>query len=473
MDLQTFKRKDTLLTDDFPQREYTSRASEQKNSVHIGQLKLLLSEISFLTLFLTEEINPIVVYAGAAPGNHIPILSDLFPEIEFHLYDPSPFKINPSNKIKIYNQYFLDKDALDWKNKKNVYFISDIRTSDYHVKTEEENEDAILGDMKMQANWVDLMEPTQSLLKFRLPYAINQVFKKYGETIEYFDGYVFFQAYAGQSSTETRLVPIRGTKKLWNFKLYESQMFYLNSIVREKFRYYNPFFGDDTPVFGEGHVNDFDDRLMAQIIIDYLEKKLCISDKLLKSFYDILMKDLFGKDEVLDLRKKIDKSSGKQYYNKKGFTRAFLFSVFDPSKSGTPDISGFVIRVLSPNQEPYFIFNNTFSKPSFFTLSTNKWNQSSEYFKLLTEELERDFLIPSTDLDKVKKQLFTLFDDDLLLFVVTVDISTLNKNMEDIFIKSKIDPSVKIVAESELKNTKFDDMMTKHINTYEKYKDKL
>jgi hypothetical protein len=45
--------------------------------------------------------------------------------------------------------------------------------------------------------------------------------------------------------------------------------------------------------------------------------------------------------------------------------------------------------------------------------------------------------------------------------------------MEDIFIKSKIDPSVKIVAESELKNTKFDDMMTKHINTYEKYKDKL
>jgi hypothetical protein len=98
---------------------------------------------------MNNKDKPIVVYAGAAPGNHIPILSDLFPEIEFHLYDPAPFKINPSNKIKIYNQYFLDKDALDWKNKDNVYFISDIRTSDYHVKTEEENEDAILGDIKI------------------------------------------------------------------------------------------------------------------------------------------------------------------------------------------------------------------------------------------------------------------------------------------------------------------------------------
>jgi hypothetical protein len=473
MELKQFTRKDTILTEDFPKKEYSSRSSEQKNSVHIGQIKLLLSEISFLTLFLNEKENPIVVYAGAAPGNHIPILSDLFPEIEFHLYDPAPFKIKQTNKIKIYNQYFLDKDASQWTNKDNVYFISDIRTSDFRFVSEEENEDEILNNMKMQAKWVDIINPVQSLLKFRLPYAIEKVRKKYGETIEYFDGYVFFQAYAGQSSTETRLVPIKGTKKLWNFKIYESQMFYLNSVVREKFRYYNPFFGDDTPIFGKGHVNDFDDRLMAQILIDYLEKKLCVSYKLLLSFYEVLMKDLYGMDQVLELRKEVEKSSGKQYYHKKGFTRAFLFSVFDPSKSATPEKSGFIIKVLSSDKEPYFIFNNVDDTKSFFILNEKKWNESSEYLSSIKEKLEERFVNSSINFDEVKNKLFTLFDDNLLLLVVTLDMSTLTKNIENIINNYKSDSSISIIPESQLKNTKFNNIIIKHINTYENYKNKL
>src|SRR5437868_821867 len=62
-----------------------------------GQRKLLLSEIEFLTIYWNaQEIpDPIVVYVGAAHGNHIPLLSEMFPSFEFHLYDPAKFNIEP------------------------------------------------------------------------------------------------------------------------------------------------------------------------------------------------------------------------------------------------------------------------------------------------------------------------------------------------------------------------------------------
>ncbi len=59
-----------LDTGTFPIREYSQHV-RWKNR-HWGQLKLLLSEIEFLTPYY--ECNYLVVYAGAAPGVHVPIL---------------------------------------------------------------------------------------------------------------------------------------------------------------------------------------------------------------------------------------------------------------------------------------------------------------------------------------------------------------------------------------------------------------
>jgi hypothetical protein len=445
LDIKNFKRKDTYLTEDFPEKEYKSRTNEIKSSVHIGQIKLLLSEISFLTLFLKSK-NPIVVYAGAAPGDHIPILSDLFPEIEFHLYDPSPFKIKENTKIKIYNQLFLDEDALKWSNKDNIYFISDIRTADYHTLTAEENEEEIINNMNMQKRWFEIINPVHALLKFRLPYALEQISKKYGPNIEYLDGYVFFQAFAGQSSTETRFVPMKDTRKLWNFKKYESQMFYFNSVIREKARYFNPFYGDETSIFGEGHVNDYDDRYMAQVIIDYLKQRLCISHTLVKSFYDVLMKTLFGKDQVIELRKKTDKSSGKQYYASKGFTKAFLFSTFNIDN--VPPVSGVIFRILN-NNIPYYLLNNNSYFPLFDSVPENK----NDYLDSINK-IQKDIF---GDVQRDQK-IFTLYNDNLLILLVNLPDfkpQTLNKFItEDKF--SSLNPIIK-----------------QHMSTYLYYKTKL
>ena len=54
--------------------------------LHLGQRKLLLTEVNFLTNYsdLSKNIN----YIGAAPGHHIEFLSTLFSDHTFYLYDP-------------------------------------------------------------------------------------------------------------------------------------------------------------------------------------------------------------------------------------------------------------------------------------------------------------------------------------------------------------------------------------------------
>ncbi len=58
-------------------------AGESKTVVHWGQRKLLMHEIEFLTKHLGTEQRAVLVYAGAAPGTHISLLSDLFPSVVF------------------------------------------------------------------------------------------------------------------------------------------------------------------------------------------------------------------------------------------------------------------------------------------------------------------------------------------------------------------------------------------------------
>ena len=85
-----------ILTADFPEKKYIPRKrDEDRTAVHFGQRKLFLSEVEFLTNVCAsfeakKPFKPIVcIYAGAAPGNHIDLLSQMFPFVKFHLVDPA------------------------------------------------------------------------------------------------------------------------------------------------------------------------------------------------------------------------------------------------------------------------------------------------------------------------------------------------------------------------------------------------
>ena len=94
------------------------------------------TQIEFLTLAFRGEVlqklksPPIVIYAGAAPGNHIPFLSFLFPFVKFICVDPRPFAIQETARIEIQQRMFTDdyaRAAPQSNSNRLVLFISDIR----------------------------------------------------------------------------------------------------------------------------------------------------------------------------------------------------------------------------------------------------------------------------------------------------------------------------------------------------------
>ncbi len=94
-----------VLPDDAPRRVYRKIPHHQRTVNHWGQRKLLLSEIEFLTVHGSPGC--VVIYAGAAPGTHIPYLVKLFPEVKcFVLYDPADFAVTNSERIEVHQGFF-------------------------------------------------------------------------------------------------------------------------------------------------------------------------------------------------------------------------------------------------------------------------------------------------------------------------------------------------------------------------------
>jgi hypothetical protein len=265
-----------------------------KSGTHIGQRKLFLSEVQFLTNNI-DNSPQYVVYAGAAPSNKGHMLSQLFPQVKFILVDPNRFdlivngvshhkrytpdirylkrahkcgpaeyptgvsadnylsEITSSNhKIYLIEDYFTDELA-ELFAVLNPYFISDIRTN-----SEDEGEpDAtdILWNMSMQFNWIMAIRPRAFMVKFRHPYYQNQLHfselqmiaveksKQLGidfisnyeaKKLEYLCGKIYLQAFPGQSSTETRLVggPELDIIEHVGVSEYENKFFYYNVVER-------------------------------------------------------------------------------------------------------------------------------------------------------------------------------------------------------------------------------------------------
>jgi len=270
------------LSPNAPRREYYSRKKEGeiKTMVHWGQRKLFISELEFLIFFWDPQKvpHPTIVYAGAACGDHIPLLPIFFPSIDsLHLYDPAPFNIQATDKIHIYKQMFTVKEAKEWAGRTDVFFISDIRTGDYTTMSSDENELSILADMELQRQCVEIMNPVQSHLKFRLPYSDFDA--KYLQ-LEYLEGYVLLQPWAPYTSTETRLIPIplpnskKYQTKTWDALEYEEQLFYHNTVNRSNQLYLNPLGikNELTPLDPPELHNDYDSVAEAFILKSYFRK---------------------------------------------------------------------------------------------------------------------------------------------------------------------------------------------------------
>ena len=246
---------------------------------HWGQKKLLLSEIQFLTnicikLNIKKLKDYVIIYIGSADGTHLPILFEMFPELEWHLYDPNPFskyvKKYGKNKVFIYNEYFTNETI--YKIKKNInkkiLFISDIRVTP--------KDEQVMKDMKDQGKWGLELNADFMLLKFRLPYNEPNTYKplnindlefnkKYINNFDliakdciYLKGIIYLQLYHPTYSTELRLFVEKNKENKYSLDDYnyidiENKLFNYNSEIRgilnnENYEFLNLIPGYDTSI---------------------------------------------------------------------------------------------------------------------------------------------------------------------------------------------------------------------------------
>lgn len=235
-------------------------------SVHVGQRKLLLTEVLFLSTYGLQnlptlkrhELNgnlpknkkvPIIIYAGAGPGSHLLMLCELFKGVVFHNFDMTYFDKNlkranfPNNFL--YQKLFLEDDVKKYGKLADegyqIYLMSDIRTvydnyvdgDKVGIKVDKKYEERVNVDNKLMEKFVLGIKPISTLLKFRLPYEVS----KYN----YLDGDIMLQPWAGVNSGETRLI-IENLKnnrnrkykyKNYDGKDYEDKFYYHNNVTKE------------------------------------------------------------------------------------------------------------------------------------------------------------------------------------------------------------------------------------------------
>ena len=281
-----------MLADDAPRKQYsrTKDWNYKKSIIHWGQRKLFFSELWFLVKY--GELSKSVVYAGSAPGTHIPFLAKLFPEHNFILVDPNEFRLkqigleNADTRIKVIQGYFTDELATELANTlPDSLFISDIRTANHSKQDPEKVEVMVREDNLKQRDWINIMKPKKSLLKFRCPYPDRKMGK---ENLKMFKGEIYIQPYAAPTSTETRLVPDDSLTEIeYDNVKYEEQLYYHNHVTRRK-EY-------DQPILdGEGFNTSWD--LSAEVIMlydflrkfpNFYEEEPTLFGKIKKLSYDI------------------------------------------------------------------------------------------------------------------------------------------------------------------------------------------
>jgi hypothetical protein len=274
---------DFTVHDTDVRKAWTHGTASKMMGVKCGQLKLLICEIQFLTLYWNpiQTPRPQLVYVGSASGHHIVMLSQMYPAFYFHLYDSNPFApaLESISNVTLYKRYFNESDVATFRDRDDVYFISDIRSSDYiqgdvkDFKIKKRNEEIVEADMIMQMKWVTDIQPLYSHLKFRLPYGEKFNLEK-GTSCNYLSGTLYLQPWASKTSSELRLVSSSPYTTIdWDYVKIEEIMYNHNSERRSKTLYINPLTGVNAGLYNEvGFDDSWESVFTIVVLMEYLQK---------------------------------------------------------------------------------------------------------------------------------------------------------------------------------------------------------
>ena len=244
--------------------EYENTYPKPKSLIHWGQLKMFLVTLFFLMKKIDVSDKEVhIIYAGSATGDNILLLCQLFPNTRWYLIDPRKHNKElykkMENKDQIYEiieGYFTDKIAEKFNNqfksrKHKLLLMSDIR--------EGTEDDKVLANQESNANWHKIIQPDYSYFKFRCAYESDINYN-------YYEGTIYLQFYACQSSTETRILFEKELKPcVYNTNEYQGKLLYFNRIIRPS---YHKSLIKDNNLFD----HCYDCTYFGYIIKNYLEK---------------------------------------------------------------------------------------------------------------------------------------------------------------------------------------------------------
>jgi hypothetical protein len=283
---------------------YVENSTLKKLNKHIGQRKLLLSEVQFLN----KSTCDYVLYAGSAPGHKTYLLSKLFPTKKFILIDPNMFNLQvdgvshrsrphphivhlmsgyptrsnranvPNNRLVNYivnspYRIFIFETCMTNELAKifkdlPMDFISDVRSNITNARYPMDID--IAWNNSMVYNWMCIMRPVISMVKIRMlfgadpknykiPEYVTSEFNKSMPEINFCEDYkcnrtrmplgeLYLQCWSPQSSTESRLLVKRSdidTIVEYDANATDNLFCYYNSVARSWSCYNNDYANED------------------------------------------------------------------------------------------------------------------------------------------------------------------------------------------------------------------------------------
>lgn len=155
---------------------------------------------------------------------------------------------------------FFDPDLN--KSRSSVLFISDIRSTSSTMNLDQ-MEERVQVDMEMQRQWVKMMKPRHSMLKFRLSW--------HPGITNYLKGNIHLPVWGPITTSESRLITQEKIEEQeYDNTQYEQQMFYFNTEYRVARFPHN--------VEGEGICHCYDCTAEIEILYHYLKSSFSFSD---------------------------------------------------------------------------------------------------------------------------------------------------------------------------------------------------
>ncbi|CAF1476000.1 unnamed protein product [Adineta ricciae] len=186
-----------------------------------SQRNLLLGEIEFLTKYSSKQTNLLVIYLENSSNSHFNHLSQLFPQIQFHVFRTKSNEIKETKQLKIFNEIFTNEIALKYSSHSSLLFICNLQRF--------ENDENIDKDTKNEIRWISILKPLASFLRFSFP-------KTHCEMLEFYQGDLYWNLWSSPESVECRIM-IENLPKLifYDWKQFQQSFFYFQQIKRTMF----------------------------------------------------------------------------------------------------------------------------------------------------------------------------------------------------------------------------------------------